>query len=224
MRLVAALLCSVISSAACAYETCPQKFRNYDSLLGKEVWLINRKAAGPLMDVSKSEALKVPSLEQTGPEKWSERGKFLQYGAQATVTSIVARSSFSGSPNYLRVKTKAGEEHVVEVGNVQDFDFRKCRLEDLLAKHKSVDGDLFQFFKGVPMRLKPGARPLEYSGDWLPESTLARIEYYVCTGFEKEFALPKAAFSCEPVWKQQATSATRAFVLDPAELEHIVLD
>lgn len=224
MRLVLSLLCSVVSSAAVAYDACPQKFRNYDTLPGKEVWLMNREAYRPLADVLRSEALKVPSLEQTGPEKWSERGNFLKYGTSATVVSVVARSSFSNTPRYLRIRTKTGEEHVVETGNLQDFDFRKCRLEDLLAKHKSVDGNLFQFFEGVPMRMKAGARPVEYSGNWVPAKTLDQIEYYVCTEFVKEVTLPRQAFSCQPVWKQPAMSAMRIFVLDPAELEHVVLD
>lgn len=185
--------------ASVASADCVPKESMFKDMIGNPGWLILNERQILSYNLSEAPKIEIPALKQTGPEKWSPiEGKVYPQGTQGTVTSAIYRGDSIDNFKFL---LQSGEEIVVNASNVQEFDFTECDGATLLYDRAEVSRPLGKV-DGIPMMPRQGARPVEYSGDWVEESYLGKIVYVNCYSYETGvLGSDKLYLECSPVWK-----------------------
>lgn len=186
------------SSVASA--TCVPKESMFADMIGNPGWLVLNERQLLSYNLSDAPKIVIPALEQTGPEKWSPmEGKVFPQGTPGTVTGAIYRETYI---DYFKFRLQSGEEVVVDSANVQEFDFRECDGATLLYDRAEVSRPLGKV-DGIPMLPRQGARPVEFSGDWVAERYLGDIVYVNCYSYEAGvLGSDKFYLECSPVWKE----------------------
>lgn len=116
MRIILTILFVLAASKAWAFDHCDIKFRDYNSDIGKQAWLLRDDGFPNVYPLSESRALQVQVLEQTGPEKWSENYDVSRkYGEEVTIIGGVGKVSNTSDFKYFKVRAKDGSEFVTSI-------------------------------------------------------------------------------------------------------------
>lgn len=228
MRILFTAAILTLASQATAFETCQVDYRNYQTEIGKDVWLIRRDSVSNVKNSAESKALTVDALKQTGPESWSpDDAKSRNYGEKVQILAgLVPISPNDSTPQYFRVRSKSGEEFVVKARDTWVFDFRQCKPSDLLKQRTNKFGEEFQFFDAVPVRPRHDARPLDFSGDWIEQKVLADLDFVVCDKYTTSLKTNKPVLQCSAFYKSapKGDKPLSLYFESDDDLEAITLD
>ncbi|MBY3314751.1 hypothetical protein [Rhizobium laguerreae] len=193
--------------ATIASATCTPTKSTFKDRVGKPGWLNVDEAIRLPYNLSDAPELVIPALEQTGPSKWRPiEGKTYPQGTPGTITGAIKNDR--GYIDYFTFTLESGEEIVIDAGNAEDFDFRECDAATLLYDAKDMSVPLGKM-PGIPMKPRADAKPLNYSGDWLPSSATANLVYVNCYRYSDGILSSDRLYvNCAPVWKDGVDTAS----------------
>lgn len=178
--------------------------------VGRDLWVVQHEGDWPTVSryAKDHRGFLVYPQKQTGPERW-ENDLSAQPIEMATTGTVLSVASYAaGNPSVFNVRLDDGREVALDSLQFVVFDYRTCDPATLLNNR----GDYRlakQWMWYLPLKLKPGARPLDRSGDWIDESYLEQISMLDCTSYNYYTALHPNQFNCVAIWKDDATADPR---------------
>ena len=199
---VSAFLASSISaSAACSASV----VMNTDKV-GRDLWVVQYEGDYPTVPrfAADHRGFTVYPQKQTGPERWQTdtSAEPIMVGTKGTVLSVA--SVIHDNPSDFNVRLEDGREVVLDSLQFTVYDFYECDPAILLENRSDSLQYERQHVYYLPLKLVPGARPLDSMGDWIDEEYLEKLALLDCTVYNQHPTLKTLdpdLFRCVPVWK-----------------------
>lgn len=205
MRVALSIL--VFALATCpVLAACPLKPAMAVDLVGKSVWVAQYGGDFPVVPRMAADHLgfDVYPKKQVGPERWDtdDAQEPILLGAKGTVLSVAAMGD--GYPKYFNVELQGGRTVVLDLIQIEAFDLAGCEPAYLLRNHGESSVYPIQWVTYLPLRLKPGERPVDHIGEWIDDKHLSKIAILDCTAFDEKSSIRPASFDCDPIWRDDS--------------------